>query len=117
MRTAECWVLLLALRAIVRPPPGDDDFPDRSFARHTWFAFAAIGTMLDLKEAGLTICVHIVRDRRSAGDDSRLQNPLERCMQFAQLGALQRVGPTTRPDVGAKQRFVSIDIPHSVQQL
>ena len=38
-------------------------------------------------------------------------------MQLAQFGLCECIGPAPRPDMRAEQRFIGIDIPHTVQQL
>lgn len=52
--------LLLALRAIVRPPTSDDDFLDRRFAGQAGLAVAAIGAVLNLEESGFAIRVNVI---------------------------------------------------------
>jgi hypothetical protein len=101
----------------VRSAPTDNDFLDRSLALYAGFAFAAIGAVLDLKKAGLAIGIHIVRDGRPASGNRQLQDFLQRGKQLAQLGFRQCVGSPTGSDVGAKQRFIGINVPHAVQQL
>ena len=54
--------LLLALRTIMRSPAADHDLLDRRFAGQAGLAFAAIGAVLDLEEAGLAVSINVVRN-------------------------------------------------------
>src|SRR5215831_6127413 len=42
---------------------------------------------------------------------------LQRGVQLAQLGFRKRIGAAARPDMGAKQRLIGIDVAHAVQKL
>jgi hypothetical protein len=54
--------LLLAFRAVVCAPSADHDLLYRRFADQAWFAFAAIGTMLQLEEPGFAIGINVIRN-------------------------------------------------------
>ena len=46
-----------------------------------------------------------------------MQDFLQSGVQLAQLRFCECVGPASRPDVGAEQSFIGIDVSHAVQQL
>ena len=46
----------------MRSPPADHNLFDRSFASQAGLAFAAIGAVLDLEEAGFAIGIHVIGD-------------------------------------------------------
>src|SRR5216684_8068905 len=69
--------LLLALRTIMRAPTADNNLLDWSFTDQARLACTAVGAMLDLKEAGFTIGVHVICDGRSAGCNRRVQHFLQ----------------------------------------
>ena len=64
LRGCAAWLmtemLLLALRTIVRSPAADHDLFDRRFAGQAGLAFASIGAVLDLEEAGFAIGVNVI---------------------------------------------------------
>ena len=59
---ADADMLLLAPRAIMRPASADHDLFDRGFAGQAGLAFAAIGAVLDLEEAGFAISIDVIGD-------------------------------------------------------
>ena len=73
--------------------------------------------MLQLEESFAPLGVDIVADRRAAQRDRLAQYLLQRSVQFAQLSASERRRSPARPDTGAKQRLVGIDVAHAAQQL
>src|SRR5689334_1411019 len=109
--------LLLAHRTIMCSSSGDYNLFDGSLAFHARLALTSISAMLDLKKSRLTIGIHVIRNRRPAGGDGCLQNFLQCGMQLAQLRAGERMGAAAWPDMCAIQRFIGIDISHSMQQL
>ena len=98
-------------------PAGHEDAPDRCAAHQTWLPGAEIDPVLELEKAFDTGRIDVVRNRRSAQRDCLLEDSLQGGVQAVKFGSLQVASHSPRPDSGAEEALIGIDIAHSVQQL
>src|ERR1700730_18368523 len=108
---------LLTQGAVVAAAPGDDYALEGRLAYQTRFPFSAIDSMLQLEGARFSVCVHIVRNRRTAQCNGFLQDFFYRQEKPSQLFTRDRGSAPARPNSSAKQGFIRVDVPHSPQQL
>src|ERR1035438_2716282 len=109
--------LSLAPRTIVRPPSCHHNPPDRCLAAAAGKPCAQVDAVLQLEEAAHPVGVHIIRDRRTAQPDSVLQHLNQSQPQLFQFRLGQLSAPAPRPDAGAKQALVGVDVSHPGEQL
>ena len=94
----------------------DDDSLDRVAANQARLAFPTVHPMLQLEKPFFAVGVDVVTHRRSAQRDGFAQHFLHSRMQLTQLFPRERSSAPPRPNSGAEQRFVSINVPYPTQQ-
>src|SRR5439155_6861815 len=97
--------------------PGDHDALDSAFTSAARSAFAAIDAMPELEVSGLAGDVNIIRNGRAASGDGLSQHGLQMFVQCFESSTRNGRRSPARPDAGAMQRFIGIDIAHAPQQL
>lgn len=107
----------LAALAVMASTPAEDDSFNRGLADQAGLAGAEIDTVLKLKEAFATFGVDIVGNGGSAQPDRLLQHLLDRNVQAIELSSSEPSCLPAWTDTRAKQRLISVDVPHPMQQL
>jgi hypothetical protein len=64
-----------------------------------------------LERAGATAGVDVVAKGRSAGIDSRTENPLDLLGQAIRAARGQPIGATSGIDAGCKERLIGVNVP------
>lgn len=93
------------------------DAPDHSATHSTGLARALVDTMLQLEKAADSICIHVIRDRRTAKGDGLLQHLSKSLAQALELHTREPAGAAPRTQPGTEEAFIRIDIAHARQQL
>src|SRR5437899_577416 len=96
-------------------PSGDDDALDRRFADIAVGVGASVDAVLQLEESLLAAGVHVIGDGGSAEGDGFLEDGLDSGMKALQFVAGELTGATAGTDTRAVERFVGVDVAHSVQ--
>src|SRR5579864_4999950 len=109
--------LFLALGAVVAAAAGDHDALNQRFADQTRFAFAAVDAMLELEESFFALGVDVVGNGGAAKRDGFGEHFFYCRQQLCELIAANRCRPPSRPDAGAKERFISVNVPYAAQEL
>src|SRR5438105_249763 len=73
--------------------------------------------MLQLKKSFFAFMVNVITDRRTAQRDCFMKNFLQCRVQLAKLLARNRSYSPARPNSGAEERFIGIDVANAAQQL
>ena len=108
---------MLAMGAEVGAAAGDHDFPDGSFADEAGLAGALVDAMLELEESANSVGVDVVGDGRSTAADGVAEDFAQRPAQAFELAAGEAAGLAARPDAGAEEALVGIDVAHPGKQL
>src|ERR1700733_14467208 len=88
----------------------------RSLANQARLAFAPIDAVLQLEETLLAVGVNVVGNRRSTQRNRLAQNLLHRKEKLVPPSKSNRGRSTPRPNPGAKQSLVRVDVAHAPQQ-
>src|SRR5271166_2359759 len=111
------WIrLLLAAWTVMTAATCDDNPFDDGAAHYARLTFTSIDPVLQLEESFAPFGINVVADRRSAQFDRLVQHFLDGRMEFAQLSTRERCSATARPDCGAEERLVRVDVSHAAQQ-
>jgi len=102
--------------AEVRPAPGEDDTADRRAADEAGLSLAGIDAVLDLEEAGFTVGVDVVGDRRAAGADGGLKDGSKGFVEAREARAGEAAGNACGADAGAEETFVGVDVADAVEE-
>ncbi len=81
------------------------------------FPSLSVNAMFQLEESFAAFGVDVIADRRPAEFDRLAQDLLQSLMKLPQFGPGQRRGATARPNLGAEQRLIGIDVADAAQQL
>src|ERR1039457_5175352 len=100
----------------MRPPSSQHDAQDRGLAAAARQPCAQVDAVLELKEPSHSVGVHIIGDRGAAQPDGVLQNLAQGEPQPLKLHPGHPPRPPARPDAGAKQALVGVDVAHSGKQ-
>jgi len=94
-------------------PSGKLDPPNGRRAGDARLAGSLVNAVLELEEAVIPICIDVVGNRRAAEADGLPQNLPEGLAEPSELGPRQLTGPPVRPDAGAEEALVGINIAYS----
>src|SRR5690606_28417540 len=106
----------LTPRTEERRPVAQDDPLDRRPADPARLAFAAVDLEERLEAAGLARRVAVIPERRAPDPDRGLEDVADRVPEPRRLVGAERVRGAVRPDPGAEERLVRVDVadPHDV---
>src|SRR3984885_15593928 len=89
----------------------------RSLANQARLAFAPIHAVLQLEETLLAVGVNVVGNRRPTQRNRLAQNLLHRKEKLVPPSMSNRGRATPRPNSGAKERLIRVDVAHAPQQV
>jgi hypothetical protein len=94
----------------------DHDALDGSLAHQAGLAFAPVHAVLELEESLFAVGIDVVGDGRTTERDRFLQYLFHRQEQFPQMFLRDRRRTPTRPNTGAEQGLVGINVSDASQQ-
>src|SRR5690606_5510647 len=100
----------LTPRTEERRPVAQDDPLDRRPADPARLAFAAVDLEERLEAAGLARRVAVIPERRAPDPDRGLEDVADRVPEPRRLVGAERVRGAVRPDPGAEERLVRVDV-------
>jgi len=100
----------------VRAATADYHAFDRRAANTAKLAGARIDVMMQLEEAGDTVCVYIVRNRRASQLDSFGEHLDQHRVKTRKFGAGQAACVAGWADAGVEKALVCVDVAYAVQQ-
>ena len=109
--------LALAVGTIVCPPAAYNDAANGGTADQARLPGSHIHPMLKLEEAFHSGGVHIVRNGRAAQCDGFSEYGLQCGVETIKFCPLEVQSHPARPDAGAEQTLVGVDVAYPVQQL
>src|SRR5580692_12482942 len=109
--------LTLAVGTVMRTASANHAAGDGRFADVARFARALVYAMLQLKKTAAAVGVNVIIHARAAELDGLSQHVAQAEAQHFHLRTSHTRGAARGPHSSAKQRFIGIDISHTVQQL
>ena len=113
---AEAERLALAGGAVVGAAAGEDDALDRRGADAAWFAGAGVDVVVELEEAGNSVCVDVIGDRGSPKLDGFRENLDQSGAKTGEFGAGKTAGVAGGADAGVKESLVGVDVADAVEK-